>query len=97
MSGTYPWGTFLVNIIGCALIGFLIAMVSKSLLPDPLKLLLITGFCGGFTTFSALGAENLSMIQQNQWTAAIGYSVTSILVGTGAAWTGFFIAKNLIK
>ena len=56
---TFPMGTFAVNIVGCFLIGIISAYFLKA--DNYLKFLLITGFCGGFTTFSTFSAENISL------------------------------------
>ena len=56
--GAFPWGTFAVNIAGCLLIGFLSGMAATDYLPPRWKMVLITGFCGGFTTFSTFMNEN---------------------------------------
>ena len=60
--------------------------------PD-LKWFLITGFCGGFTTFSAFSAENLQMLQNNQIFLALSYIFFSLFLGIFAVWFGIFVAK----
>lgn len=93
-SGHFPLATFLVNVLGCFLIGLLIGILEKNHLSDsPLKWLLITGFCGGYTTFSAFGHENYSLLQNNHPLPALGYIALSIIVGLLAIWTGLQLAK----
>lgn len=90
---SFPLATFIVNFIGCFLIGILIAYFQKNN-NDGLKLLLITGFCGGFTTFSSFAAENLELIHNNQISIALVYILGSILIGVLAVWAGIMIMKG---
>jgi len=97
-SGSFPIATFAVNVSGCFLIG-LIAGLAAGYFPQNanLRLLLITGFCGGYTTFSTFAFENLNLLQyHNIWTAAI-YIITSVLLGIGAVWLGLTAGTYLIK
>ncbi|MVZ64546.1 fluoride efflux transporter CrcB [Sphingobacterium sp. DK4209] len=91
---TIPTGTLFVNIIGCLIIGLLIGFFDKyQLINNQWKLLLITGFCGGFTTFSSFAAENLNLINNNQVIQALLYIVLSVLLGILAVWAGLAIVK----
>lgn len=90
----FPWATFFVNIIGCFIIGILFGMVTKEHLSHPhLKLLFITGFCGGFTTFSAFALENIKLFQSGNSLLALLYIALSVLLGVLAVWTGMMIMK----
>ena len=91
----YPWGTFSVNIIGSLLIGVLMGMVLKnSSLSENQTLLLVTGFCGGFTTFSAFAYENQVFLKEGDLTNFFIYTLGSIGLGLLAVFLGFFISKN---
>ncbi|MBR4434429.1 MAG: fluoride efflux transporter CrcB [Bacteroidaceae bacterium] len=83
-----PWGTFAVNIVGSLLIGFLTGMLGKGILSPEMKLLLITGFCGGFTTFSTFAAESLSMMKVGDVVLTALYIGASVAVGIVAVWLG---------
>ena len=91
-----PIATFLINIIGCFLIGFLYTIfVEKIQSTAPLKLLLTVGFCGGLTTFSTFSAELFEMIQNQQFLHASLYAVLSVIIGCVAVYFGGFCARFL--
>lgn len=89
---TFPLGTFVVNIIGCFLIGFFTAYFIR--VDSYMKFLLISGFCGGFTTFSTFSAENYSLWQSGNYLILLFYILLSVLVGLGAVYLGLQVAKN---
>jgi CrcB protein len=89
VSTPFPLGTFTVNIVGCLLIGILYGWVAKTPhLPQAVSLLLITGFCGGFTTFSTFSDDWYLLLQQRQSVLAVVYPVASILLGLVMVWAG---------
>ena len=91
---SFPLATLLVNIIGSFMIGLVIAVSLRSSSFDSnWRLLLATGLCGGFTTFSAFSAEGLQLIQQDRVGVFAAYAIGSVLLGLGAAWLGFTVAK----
>ncbi|MFB5944934.1 fluoride efflux transporter CrcB [Albibacterium profundi] len=93
-SSLFPLATFAVNILGCFLIGLLIGSLSSSIQNNQnLRLLLITGFCGGYTTFSTFASENFSLLQNQYYGTAALYIGTSIIGGLIAVWLGLTLAK----
>jgi CrcB protein len=87
---TFPWATFIANSLGCLLIGLLFGYIQKNNLQnETIKLLLITGFCGGFTTFSTFSLENIQFIQNQNYNLALIYTLASIFVGFLAVIIGF--------
>ena len=90
----FPWGTLLVNLLGCLVIGVLFAVFSKySSLSSPWCLLLTTGLCGGFTTFSTFANESLQMLQNGQWASFMAYVSISIMAGIGLTALGYWVMK----
>jgi fluoride exporter len=96
-SGNFPLATFLINSLGCLIIGILIGLLEKNNVNNSaLKFLLITGFCGGFTTFSAFGYENYNLINNHHSIVSFVYMALSIFVGLFCVWFGLYISKNLV-
>lgn len=90
----FPTGTLVVNISGCFLIGILWGIVSRSLTwNEEMKLLLMTGFCGGFTTFSAFTLEGIGLLKENKTALFIIYFSASVIGGLLATFIGIRIAK----
>jgi len=91
-----PLGTLTVNVSGSFLIGILTGLASKSeLLSADMRLFLMAGFCGGFTTFSSFTNENLQLIQNGQFLSAAVYTVISLLLGFLAVFLGYAVTNFL--
>lgn len=90
----FPWGTFTVNIVGSLLIGLLWGLSSRlpSLSPA-LTLLFMVGFCGGFTTFSTFSREGLTLLQMQNYTLFLLYTLGSVVLGILAVMMGYIWGK----
>jgi CrcB protein len=88
-GGGYPWGTFAANALGCFAIGLVAAAIEKEELMSPaMRLAIIVGFLGGFTTFSSFALESFALAKDGAWLAAAGYVLLSNSVGLAAVWMG---------
>lgn len=91
----FPVGTFVVNVIGCFIAGWLAGMAVKQEIFTPdARLFLFTGLLGGFTTFSAFGLETLLLLKRGEAGVAIANAVLSVAVGLIVAWLGFGLASR---
>ena len=93
-ESTIPYGTFTVNVLGSLLIGVLLGLVLKSnFLSQNTTLLLATGFCGGFTTFSAFAHENYLLLKSGDITSFALYTIGSLLISIVAVFVGVWLSK----
>lgn len=91
-----PMGTLTVNILGSFVIGFLVGVSAKSeIISADMRLFLMVGVCGGFTTFSSFSNENMMLIQNGQFLTAFLYTGLSILLGFAAVYLGYFSSNIL--
>lgn len=93
-SAGFPFGTFCVNILGCFLIGLFYGLFARySSNSSDWCLLLTTGFCGGFTTFSTFCNESMTMVQNGNWGTMVIYIAGSMLLGIAAVLLGHCIVR----
>ena len=94
IQGTLPWGIFTVNIAGSLLIGIIMGVaLHKNLLSDELRLFLATGFCGGFTTFSAFSFDSFKLVENGEYMHTLMYSGGSVICGIIATMAGIFLVR----
>ncbi len=96
-GGVFPWGTLFVNVSGSFLIGLLMESFALRWNADPaLRIFLVVGICGGYTTFSAFSQEVVSMISRGALAAAAAYIVGSVVVSLAALYAGLFLVRRLL-
>lgn len=94
-SGTAPWGTISINLIGSLLLGLVTGAASATLLPESWHLLLGTGFLGGYTTFSTASFETVRMLQDRRTAAAIWNGLGVLVATTALAALGIWLGGLL--
>ena len=98
-GATFPWGTLVVNVGGCFVIGIFNALTGPDgifLVPIGARLFVMVGLCGGYTTFSSFSLESLNLMRNGEWLAAGGYVLASILFCLIGVWLGH-VAGMLIN
>ena len=93
--GTYPWGTFWINVSGSFALGFLLAVLLERLrrVPRYLRPLLATGFLGAYTTYSTFAVETDLLVKNGHWPVAMAYVASSFAVGLLAAALGLRLGR----
>ncbi|MFI6010002.1 fluoride efflux transporter CrcB [Streptomyces sp. NPDC051243] len=91
-DSVFPWGTFLVNVTGCLILGLLTGAAAAGAASPHLQLLLGTGLCGALTTYSTFSYETLRLTETGAGLYAVANAVGSVTAGLGAAFLGVSIA-----
>ena len=97
-GGLFPYGTLVVNVTGAIVIGFFAAMSlpeGRIFLPAPARLFVMTGVCGGYTTFSTFSLETLNLIRDGEWISAFANIMLSVMLSLLAVWLGYSAALKL--
>lgn len=94
-GGSFPFGTFCANVIGCLLIGFLTAAFAGrwSIRPE-YRTAILVGLLGGFTTFSSFSLETFNLLNDGQFARAVSNVVASLAAGLTATWFGYRLAQS---
>jgi len=90
----FAWGTLAVNLLGCLLIGFLVGLVDKTLLSRTFRIFAVTGFLGGFTTFSTFSLESIRYLQSDPG-KGIGNILINVLGGLTLTLVGLALAQKV--
>ncbi len=92
----FPYGTFIINLTGCFLIGFFLTLVTERFVLDPRwRLLIAIGFLGAYTTFSTYAYESFALLYQGQWLSGMLNLLGSTILGVIAVGLGVFLGKSL--
>ncbi len=97
LGSAFPWGTILINILGSALIGWFASATLPSAPMEEfkhLRVLVMTGFCGGFTTFSAFSLQTLGLLQEGDMLGALANVALSVLLCVGAVALGWMAGER---
>ena len=94
-AARFPWATWLVNVLGCLAVGAVWAWSLRfQAMPEGLRLALMIGLLGGFTTFSAFGLETVAMLKRGDIGLASIYVLSSLLLGLMAVWAGWSLVER---
>ena len=92
----FPWGTLIVNVVGSFVIGLMTAVFAGYWQPSPeMRLFLVTGFLGGFTTFSAFSLDFATLWQAGDVSQALGYALVSVILSIGALFCALYLVRTL--
>jgi fluoride exporter len=95
VSPQFPWATFTINVSGCFAIGFLTVLLSRWLPHPEIRLMVIVGFLGGYTTFSSYAFESLNLAERGEPLLALAYVVSSVVLGLIAVTLGAGLGRAL--
>ena len=98
LGETFPWGTLIVNVTGCFVIGLFASLTNPEgrwLVGPVFRQFFMVGICGGYTTFSAFGLQTLNLARDGEWFKAGANSVASMVLCLTAVWLGSLLAIGL--
>ncbi len=91
-----PWGVLAVNAVGSAVAGIVLALADAAAIGGDIRLILLTGFAGGLTTFSTFSVETIELVRDGRWRTATVNVVASLAAGIGLALGGYAITAALV-
>ncbi len=98
MGPAFPWGTLIVNLVGSFLIGVLVELiVARFAASTELRLLLVTGFLGGFTTFSSFSLDAFALYERGDVLSALAYVAASLVLSLAAVAVGVVVARSVLQ
>lgn len=95
-SPQFPWPTFTINVSGSFAIGFLAVLLARWLPHPNIRLLVIVGFLGGYTTFSSYSYETITLAERGELALALVYVTSSVILGLAAVGSGVALARMLV-
>lgn len=94
-SSVFPWGTLIVNVTGCLVMGYLVTLwTDPGSVRQEVRAAVLVGFLGGYTTFSSFGRDTLTLVQQKSWLPALGYVLGSLVLSLMAVFLGAYCGKS---
>lgn len=90
--GSYPFGTMVINVTGSLLLGLVTGLAVTAVLPEDIRLLVGTGFLGGYTTFSTASFETIRLAEDRRTVAAVTNGIGTLILSVGAAAAGYMVA-----
>jgi CrcB protein len=100
ISGAFPWGTVVVNILGCFVIGYfgtLTLASGKYPVPETMRIFVMVGICGGFTTFSSFSLQTFDLLRSGAWPRALANVIVSVVVCLIAVAAGHHLAQRSVN
>jgi fluoride exporter len=94
---TFPWGTLAVNVTGSLAIGLVMTLLLARNADAAYRYLLVSGFLGGYTTFSAFSFETLALVESRRWDAATLYVGGSVVLGLLATALGLGLGRLIVR
>jgi CrcB protein len=91
----FPWATFIINVSGSFVMGFLMEYLSDIASSREMRAMLTIGFCGSYTTFSTFSHESVTLLREGQTSLAMLYGGSSFILAPLAYLAGYFIAKTI--
>lgn len=92
-----PYGTLVVNVSGCFLLGLVLGLLAATSVPSPsVRALVATGFLGAYTTFSTFGVETVLLVEEGSWLLAGAYVFLSVVLGLAATVAGLALGRGLL-